>query len=689
MTLKFPKIPEYRTVYLVVLGFAVSACVLPFDTDDSSPPNVPSPTSSTSTDTPNETVPEHGATWPRPPDDGVLAEPVVNWGLSGETTETLVTPEHGGELTLSDDLGLSYRLVVPAGAVGSDTVVVMTLLEDVSISGAGNLCNLDEADRATCFQGVLIEPNGLSLFQSASLSMDVPDGAAPAPELGFVAFGASDLPYELNPTTDTANGIETSVSTLSGFATAAPDSLALEALSFPYLRAVLAAVEHPREFAEPLEQLVGLANYLALAGHAELATEASLLASWGLEVTCDILDALDPLEWDEAALTALVDMLGTLEANRAVFADFPPDDEEEMLENMWKISHLWADEGIAMCEQGACSGQERLGSVLGLFEQGLLNDEELAGQLETVHGACCLPLAVTIETEDSRIARAVLPEQDHSLAYTTASVRVTRGGVLPIDGAQVEVLWDRDLSILQEGVTDEGDFAFPVTAERINDSDFGCDDQLVVELTALVTLPNETASSAFTELVIDNLSFETTVSYHTDIVVGSPGVNGYLHLISEFDGSVTTSGLEGCPGLEGEQVDRRYDCELFEDGKVGTMDILRGAPLSMTLSRGKYVLEALEGGVSVPVLRSIDVHRPCDLLDPVTFRYCEEDDCFQFDHAIPIQPHALLYPLPWPAGLCEAGLSLSVSGDQSDRFDWTDGETGTTFSLDVTVNPAQ
>ena len=669
------------------LSVALSACILPFgdsESDSVNEPRVPDQR----TDRPlDDGVPSHGVPLPRAAGDEVLDEPVVHWGLNEVVSvDGLITPEEGGELTLSDLDGVSYALTFPPGAVEEPTSIAMTALEDVVISGSGEHCDIESPNDAACFRGVLIEPNGLYLLREASFRMELEPGSPPAPGLGFVTFGASELPYEFSPTERGPNSLETLVSRLSGLATAAPDSLALEALSFPLFRAVISGLEAPREFMGPLSKLVGFAKHLLSTGHTDLALTAGLLASNSLDFVCDVFDALDPVEWDEGALYAVGDMLGLLEANRDVFASFDPADEAEMVENMWKVGQLWSDEGLQMCLEGACSGRDRLSSVLDLFELGILSDNELAEQVEAVHDACCLPLSATLETTDSHIARAALPGADHSLAYTPATVPVSRGGRIPIDGAQVDIVWDQDVSILRQGESEDGEFLFPFTAARVNDSDFGCGDHLPVELTAIVTLQGETASSAPAEVVIDNLTFETTVSYQTNITLGSPRTDGYLHLVSDIRGSVTTSGMAGCAGYDGERIDRVYTCEMFDQGVVATTDIVGGAPLSVTLSRGEYVLETLGNGVSVPVLDAVDVHRPCDLLNPVTFRHCEDSHCTQFVDDIPIEPHALLYPLPWPSGLCDNGLSLRLDGLQSESHHWIDDESDSELRVDVSVN---
>ena len=100
---------------------------------------------------------------------------------NGRAVTEAVTAAAGDTITATNAAGVTFTLVIPAGALPNDTTITITPLASLAVTGLGSFacsgCGGD--DPLCCFHGALFEPAGLGFDSAATLTITFPDGAFP------------------------------------------------------------------------------------------------------------------------------------------------------------------------------------------------------------------------------------------------------------------------------------------------------------------------------------------------------------------------------------------------------------------------------------------------------------------------------------------------------------------------------
>ncbi|MCC6234547.1 MAG: hypothetical protein IT580_18025 [Verrucomicrobiales bacterium] len=121
------------------------------------------------------------------------------------TASTVVTPQDGGELFLTDRRGVHYHLLVSSNLVVEPVAIAMTVVT--------NFAALPWEDRFRA--AVVFEPDGLEFLGSAELRIQFPE---PVPELEMVgyAFAEAGAGFHLKPWETSPTGVVIPVAHFSG-----------------------------------------------------------------------------------------------------------------------------------------------------------------------------------------------------------------------------------------------------------------------------------------------------------------------------------------------------------------------------------------------------------------------------------------------------------------------------------------
>ncbi len=127
------------------------------------------------------------------PDDQQPADTVIRVSYIADNSKSVsssINAASGGSIQAEDKFGVTFELTIPPGALKNNTSITITPLQSFSISGAGgSSCKeCTGSEENCCHHGILLEPSGLQLDSSATLTVRFPAGSFPFEGSGLIVY---------------------------------------------------------------------------------------------------------------------------------------------------------------------------------------------------------------------------------------------------------------------------------------------------------------------------------------------------------------------------------------------------------------------------------------------------------------------------------------------------------------------
>jgi len=591
----------------------------------------------------------------------------VDYGGNGNEVETfevsytaendravdeLISAASGGTVEATGSNGVIYRLLVPAGAIASDTMVTITPVSGLTVTGPGTfICAGSCVELDCCVTGALFEPEGLEFDSLVTLEIIFPAGE----EFPFDSVGTVfmfDSPYSVIGACESeidfaAKTLTARIWHFSGYGTGAADCTRLN------------------EF------------YLALQANADGAAglDYFFYSLYDLVQITSLNRACDPFgndchEMCEGLNVIVVSAaLGALQSHRgAILSLHPaspssPGDIDDLIEELGRAQHFsqvpglsseiqffteallgrilamaqsLADEAQLLCSSGDCSdGEDLLDYVLSLGQRGIITDEAFLSSAEDWREDCCSFWRLSMTADKTEILRAVVGEGEMDMCVCTLTLKLTTSSGQPVQGEYINCKWDYYSAIhLPGGETDEnGEVEVFITSLQLGSGEnFYCAEMVqgAVIAEAYNSETSEYATSDPIMLTFRNFTVTTTVNY-TYTAVKDVDTENFGTATCTITGGGTNYANTGsycettCSGI----ITRTYNSAGCTNGECGETTMLAGAEISGCLLRPNLDYVDRGDGIQIPVLLGLNfLANP--LTDGVQLQSCIEGDCVEF-----------------------------------------------------------
>jgi hypothetical protein len=578
---------------------------------------------------------------------------VIYTAENDRAADELISAASGGTVEATGSNGVLYRLLIPAGAIESDTLVTITPVSGLTVTGPGTfICAGSCAELDCCVTGALFEPEGLEFDSLVTLEIIFPAGEEfPFDSVGtvfmfdspFSVIGACESEIDFSAKTLTAR-----IWHFSGYGTGAADC----------------------------ERLTGL--YLAMKANAEgtAGTAGFFYALGDLVQVTSLNRACDPFgnnchEMCEG-LNAMVmpAALMALQSHRgAVLSLHPasptsPGDIDDLVEELRRAQHFsqvaglsseiqsfteallgrilamartLADEAQYLCSSGDCSdGEYLLDYVLSLGQRGIITDSAFLSDVEDWREDCCSFWRLSMTADKTEILRAVVNGGDMDMCVCTLTLKLTTSSGQPVQGEYINCKWDYYSAIhLPGGETDEnGEVEVFITSLYLGSGEkFYCTEMVqgAVIAEAYNSETSEYATSDPIMLTFRNFTVSTTVNYTYTAVKDVDAENFGTTTCTITGGGTNYANTIGncgttCSGV----ITRTYNSSGCSNGECGTSTIIGGSETSGCLLRPNLDYVDRGDGVQIPVLLGLNF-MATPITDGVDIQYCIDGaDCVDF-----------------------------------------------------------
>jgi hypothetical protein len=608
------------------------------------------------------------------------------------SVDELINAESGGTVEATGSNGVIYRLVIPAGALASDTLVTITPVSDLTVTGPGTfICASSCAEIDCCVTGALFEPDGLEFDSLVTLEIIFPAGE----EFPFDSSGSAflfDSPHtELGPCESeidfAAKTLTARIWHFTGYGTGATDCARLiylyEVLSatvsnyagmdyFFYYLYDLIQVTSANRACDPFgnnchEMCAGLnALVISSAGAALRSHQNAVLA-------------LHPVSPASAyAIDNLIDELGRarhfshIEGLSYEIQLFT----EAILDRIDGMARDLAAQGQSLCSSGddndCIDGSNLLDYILSLGKQGIITDSAFLGQVETWLEDCCGFMRLYISADKTEILRAMIDEGTDDMCVCTITLKLTTRSGEPVQGVYISSKWDDGSAItLPGGETDEnGEFEFMITFLHL-----GYHEKLycyeMVQNAVISEARNPVTDDYVTSdpimLTFRNFTVTTTVNYsHTGTRNESAETYGETSCSITGGGTNYANPGSACPSACSGIITRVFSESGCMDGICGTKDLIGRAEIPGCQLRPDIDYYIRGDGIRIPVLIGL-FSSAGSIAGYVDFETCVEGECSE-------SSAYLSDYIPWPGyGGIPSYYDLTIGGFEP--YTWTFLET--------------
>lgn len=141
----------------------------------------------------NNVVSDDGDGGDPPPTDTVFN--ITATADTDHSSSQIIIASNGGELTLTNAVGVIFTLTIPPYSLPNDTLVTLTAIDSFALTGPVTFGCVDSSNSSGfCFEGILCEPVGLYFDSGATLSVQFPQ-SDPFPfdsSIGLLYFETSE-----------------------------------------------------------------------------------------------------------------------------------------------------------------------------------------------------------------------------------------------------------------------------------------------------------------------------------------------------------------------------------------------------------------------------------------------------------------------------------------------------------------
>lgn len=576
----------------------------------------------------------------------------VSYTTENDMAVSAVVGEPGGNVVAVGPGGVVYTLRIPAGALESDTLVTITPVSDLTVTGPGTFtCASSCPEIDCCVRGAIFEPDGIEFDTLVTLEISFPLGEE-FPFDSTAAVFMFDSPHSEIGTCESETDFAAKTLTaklwhFTGYGTGAADCARLIDL---YL-AMKANAEGTTGTAGFFYDLYSLVHVISL----NRACDPAGIA--GCHELCEGLNTLviaaaqSAVGSHRSALLALYpssptspgEIEGlTKELRRA--RHFSGVDElsyeiqsfrEAVLGRILEMAQTLAAEARSLCSSGECSeGQYLLYFIKELGQTGYITDAAFLADVETWIEDCCASWRLTISVDKTEILRAVINEGDEDMCVATVTLKLTTSSGEPVEG----VFLDCDLGYginLDGGDSDEnGEHKVSFTSLDLGYGErFYCVEMVQKTINSSVynSEAGETIDAEPVIVTFRNFTVTTTVNY-TYTSVKDVDEDNYGTTTCTITGSGTnyanTIGNCGttCTGV----ITRTYNSAGCTNGECGTSTIIGGSEISGCLIRPNIDQYVRGDGLRIPVLLGLNL-MTTPITDDVDIQYCMDgEDCIDF-----------------------------------------------------------
>jgi hypothetical protein len=627
----------------------------------------------------------------------------VNYTMEDEMAVSAIVGEPGGNVIAKGPGGVIYTLRFPAGAVKSDTLITITPVSDLTVTGPGTFtCSSSCPELDCCVVGALFEPEGIEFDTCATLEIIFPLGEE-FPFDSTAAVFMFDSPHSDIGGCETEIDLPTKTLTakiwhFTGYGTASAECERLTGI-VQYSTETAMAFAGMGEFYGCLHTLIGIESFnrtydsegnltsdvlceeltdnIALHANEALRAHNSGLMARYSSASMENLDDLTRHLDSSIRFTAYTDL--SYEAGQLAGA---------IRGRILEIAQSLASEANSLCSAGSCEeGQEILYYIEGLGEKGYITDAAFLANVETWIEDCCGGWRLSMSVDKTEILRAIINDGDEPMCVATVTLRVTTSSGEPIEG----VFLDADLESgvnLEGGDSDaNGEYSVSFSADQLSSgTHFYCGEMLQKELTAEVY---DTERSEWVEadpiiVTFRNFIISTTVNYTYTSMEDEDAENFGTTTCSITGGGSSYASDVGslcsthCTGV----ITRAYEGSGCTNGECGANTTIGGAEVPGCIIRPVMDYIVRGDGIHIPVLLGLQMY-PDYITTDVHLQFCPDDgECIDFWSDLRNRIEWPGYPgVPenWEPG----------QGGVYEPFTWTFDETSETrnanASLTVTV----
>ncbi len=459
----------------------------------------------------------------------------VSYTAENDMAVSAVVGEPGGNVVAVGPDGVVYTLRIPAGALESDTLVTITPVSDLTVTGPGTFtCASSCPEIDCCVRGAIFEPEGIEFDTLVTLEISFPLGEE-FPFDSTAAVFMFDSPHSEIGTCESEIDFATKTLTaklwhFTGYGTAAADCGRLIDL---YL-AMKANAEGTAGTAGFFYNLYNLVNVISfnkacdpagIAGCHELCEGLNTLvmpaASNALNIHRSALLALYPSSPTSPGeiedLTEELDRVQYFSGMDELSYDVQSF-RDDILGRILAMAQTLAAEARSLCSSGECSeGQYLLYFIKGLGQTGYITDAGFLASVNTWIDDCCASWRLTISVDRTEILRAVINEGDEDMCVATVTLRLTTSSGQPVEGAFLDCGWDANGINLEGGDSDEnGEHKVSFTSLDLGYGErFYCAEMIQKTINSSVynSEAGETIDAEPVVVTFRNFTVTTTVNY--------------------------------------------------------------------------------------------------------------------------------------------------------------------------------
>jgi len=566
--------------------------------------------------------------------------------------ESASVDETGGIVTATSSDDVVFTLRIPAGALESDTLITVTPVSGLAVSGPGAFTYSSRCPATdSCVAGALFEPAGLEFDSLVTIEISFPS-AGDFPFDSTAAVFMFDSPHSDMGACETTIDLPgktliAKVWHFTGYGTAAADCDRLSAM-YSDFRVSALSFAGTELFFNFLYDLVGIMSFNITYDQSGSRTDEEL---------CDGLSDLVYTAANEAvrahssALLALYpsspgsrdnieELIGHL-GRSVYFAGYDQlsydigQFREALLGRILEIAQSLAADANSLCSSGQCEdGQNLLYYIEGLGTRGYITDATFLANVEDWIEDCCGGWELTLSVDKPEILRCIINSGDEQMCVATVTATVKSASGEPIEGAFICMDMEGNNQALPGGESDaNGEHKCSFSSYDLGyGDDFNCSEMIQREITAdvLDTDNSERIYAGPLIMTFRNFAVSTEVDY-TYSAEEYEDSDNYGSSTGSITGTGTSyaSKISYCQPSCTDVFTRAYYGSGCINGDCGETYIVDGAEANGCII--KPDLDYIENpeGVRIPVLLGLNF-LPYEIVRDVKIFTCSGTDSTEF-----------------------------------------------------------
>jgi hypothetical protein len=637
-----------------------------------------------------------------PADDGggKTEQFAVSYAVENDrSAEETIAAVSGGTVEATGSNGVVYRLTVPAGALATDTLVTITPVSDLAVTGPGTFtCASSCPEIDCCVTGALFEPEGLEFDTLVTLEIIFPAGEE-FPFDSTAGVFMFDSPYSVIGTCESdvdfaAKTLTAKIWHFTGYGTAASDCERLTGL-YLGMKANAEAMAGTRGFFYDLYSLVQLISLnracdpagisgchelceglntlvMAAAQSAVGSHRSALLLRYPASPTSpgeieDLTEELDRAQYFSGIEELSYDMQNFREA---------------VTGRILAMAQTLAAEARSLCSAREClEGHNLLYFIKDLGAKGYITDAAFMANVETWIEDCCGGWRLSMSIDKSEILRAVINPGDEDMCVATVTLKLTTSSGEPVEGVYLDVDLEDGVNLAGGDSDENGEYEVSFSSVALGYGErFYCVDMLQKEITSSVYDPERSETVEADPIIVTfrNFTVSTTVNYSYTAVKDEDAENHGTTTCTIIGGGTNYANTIGncettCTGV----ITRSFNSAGCTNGECGETIMLAGAEATGCLLRPNLDYVDRGDGVRIPVLLGLNF-LATPITDGVHLQSCLEGDCVDFWTDLRSR-------VEWPGyGGIPEYWEISAEG-AFEPLHWTFSETSETSSKEATL----